>query len=318
MAKKAYRVRNWKDYNNSLIARGSIHLWISQDALSKWEYQGKRNPGGIKRFSDTAIQACLVIKEVYRLSLRQCEGFIRSISQLFGIKSVPSYTTLCRRMRCIQFDLSSHLPKNKGLHILIDSTGLKVLGESEWYKKKHCLRSYSLWSKLHIAVDHSSQKIVSVKRSNAHAYDSKYLGPLLDQLDAKINCIYGDGAYDKRLCYEDAYRHHAHLIAPAQRRARKQKANRNYPDHESLIDRDRKIDFISEFADEEVGRKMWKVASGYHKRSLVETAMYRLKRHFGDRLQSKKEEHQEKQMEARAFALNIMTDAGMPISVCLS
>lgn len=315
MAKKAYRVRNWKDYNNSLIARGSIHLWISPDALSKWNYQGKRKPGGVKRFSDVAIQACLVIKEVYRLSLRQCEGFVRSLSQLLGIKKVPSYTTICRRMRTIQFDLNSHLPKDKGLHLLIDSTGLKVLGQSEWYKKKHNLRSYSLWSKLHIAVDHSSQKLVAVKRSDAHGYDSKYLGPLLDQLDAKINCIYADGAYDKRLCYEDAYQHQAHLIAPVQKRARKQKANRNYRCHESLIDRDRKIDFISEFEDEEIGRKMWKVASGYHKRSLVETAMYRLKQNFGDRLQCKKEEHQEKQMEARAFALNMMTDAGMPLSV---
>lgn len=317
MAKKAYRVRNWKHYNNSLIARGSIHLWISQDTLSNWEYQGKQKPGGVKRFSDIAIQACLVIKEVYRLSLRQCEGFVRSVSQLLGIKSVPSYTTLCRRMRTIQFDLNSHLPKNKGLHVLIDSTGLKVMGESEWYKKKHHLRSYSLWSKLHIAVDHASQKIVSVKRSDAHAYDSKYLGPLLDQLDVKIACIYGDGAYDKRRCYEEAYRHHAHLIAPVQRRARKQAANRNYPCHESLVDRDRKIDFISEFEDEEAGRKMWKIASKYHKRSLVETAMYRLKQNFGDQLQCKKKEHQEKQLEARAFALNKMTDAGMPLSVSI-
>lgn len=314
MAKNAYRVRNWKDYNKSLIARGSIHLWISPDALLKWEYQGKQKPGGIKRFSDTAIQACLVIKEVYRLSLRQCEGFVSSLSQLLGIRSVPSYTTLCRRMRTIEFDLNSHLPKNKGLHLLIDSTGLKVYGQSEWYKKKHHLRSYSLWSKLHVAVDHASQTVVSVKRSDAHAYDSKYLGSLLNQLDRQINCIYADGAYDKRLCYEEAYQYDAHLIAPVQKSARKQKANRNYPCHESLIDRDRKIDFIQEFEDEEVGRKMWKVASGYHKRSLVETAMYRLKQYFGDKLQCKKDSHQEKQMQARAFALNIMTNAGMPIS----
>lgn len=313
--KNRYRVRNWKDYNKSLIARGSIEIWISKEALSNWSYQGKRKPGGIKVFSDLAIQACLLVKEVYRLSFRMCEGFMRSLSRVLGIKKVPNYTTLCRRMREINFHLPSQLNKKQALHVLIDSTGLKVYGQSEWYKKKHALRSYSLWSKLHVAMDHESQKILSVKRSDAHAYDSKYFGPLLNEIDdIKLGCIYGDGAYDKRLCYEEAYKHQAHLIAPVQKGARKQKDNRNYSAHEALIERDRQIDCIHQFETEEIGRSVWKIASRYHKRSLVETAMYRLKNYFGYQLECKNEKHQQKQMEIRAFALNIMTDLGMPVA----
>lgn len=320
MAKNAYRVRNWKDYNKSLVRRGSIELWFSPDLVLNWNYQGKRAPGGVKQFSDEAIKACLIIKEVYRLSFRQSEGLVRSIAKLFHIKKVPSYTTLCRRMQAISFDLTSHLRQHhhEGIHLLIDSTGLKVYGENEWYKKKHQLNSYSLWSKLHVAVERDSQKIVSINRSNAHAYDSKQLPLLLEPLhNINISCIYGDGAYDKRLCYEAAYQHNAQLIVPVQRRARKQQNNRNYPCHPSLIDRDRKIAFIREFENEEQGRKIWKIVSRYHQRSLVETAIFRLKQNFGDRLQCHKNQHQQKQMEARAYALNIMTNTGMPLSVAV-
>lgn len=313
--KNEHRVRKWGDYKKGLISRGSIHLWISPKTVKNWEYKGKQKPGGIKKFSDIAIQACLLIREVYQLSVRQCEGFVRSLGSFFGIKEVPSYTTLCRRMSEIKFDLISQLPTKKNLHVLIDSTGLKVCGESEWYKKKHNLRTYSLWSTLHLAMDHESQKVLSVKRSDAHGYDSKYLGPLLDIPELDIRCIYADGAYDKRLCYQKAHKREAGLIVPVQKSACKQKANRNHPYDESLLDRDRKIDFIREFEDEDIGRKAWKICSGYHKRSLVETTMYRLKQYFGDRLQCESKEHQQKQMEARVFALNTMTDTGMPISV---
>lgn len=313
--KKSYRVRNWSEYNKSLISRGSIKIWISPEIASGWSYKGKRRPGGIKKYSDIAIKTCLIVKEVYKLSMRQCEGFIRSLSHFLSIKEVPHYTTICRRMGQIEFDLLSQLPKKEGLHILIDSTGLKIYGEGEWVRKKHGVSKYSLWTKLHAAVDHASQKIVSVKRSDAHGYDSKYLAPLVESLPIDISCIYGDGAYDKRICYQAASRLNAHLIAPVQKNACKQKANRNFPYDESLDDRDRKIDFLAEFHDKETGMAIWKKISGYHKRSLVETAMYRIKQNFSHRLNSRKEIHQQKQMEARSFALNMMTDLGMPKSV---
>ena len=130
----------------------------------------------------------------------------------------------------------------------------------------------------------------------------------------QVSCIYGDGAYDKRLCYETAYRLGAQLIAPVQHGVRKQQANRNIPNHPALKDRDRKLEFIEAFADEEQARKLWKQVSGYHKRSLVENAFFRLKHYFGHQLQSRKPEHQAIQVRLRAYALNQMTALGMPQS----
>lgn len=254
-AKKSYRIRNWSDYNKSLIARGNITIWVSPDITSHWRYTGIRKPGGIQKYSDLAIKACLIVKEVYQLSLRQCQGFMESVCRFLSILSVSHYTTISRRTSKVHFDLLSQLPKRAGLHILIDSTGLKIYGEGEWFRKKHGFRKYSLWTKLHAAVDHKTQKIISVRRSDAHGYDSKYFEPLLKDLHLDISCIYGDGTYDKRICYQAAHRLNAHLIAPVQRRACKQKANRNNPYDKSLEDRDLKIDFISQFYDEQAGRK---------------------------------------------------------------
>ena len=310
--KNTHRACNWSEYNKNLVSRGSIKVWISPEAASSWKHKGKRSPGGIKKYSDLAIKVCLIVKEVYKLSLRQCEGFIRSLSELLSIDEVPHYTTICRRMSELDFNLLSQLPNKKGLHILIDSTGLKIYGEGEWIRKKHGASPYSLWTKLHVAVDHTTQKIISVKRSDAHGYDSKYFEPLLTGLGLDIACIYGDGAYDKRICYQAAHRLNAQLIAPVQRNARKQKANRDHPYDESLDERDRQIDFINAFEDKDLARALWKKVSQYHKRSLVETAMYRLKQNFGHRINSRRKDHQQKQMEARAFALNKMTDLGIP------
>ena len=316
--KASYCVRNWPEYNKSLVKRGSITLWISKKALSDWRYQGKRAPGGVKAYSDVAIQACLLVKEVYQLSYRQCEGFIRSLVRFLPIDRVPHYTTLCRRTDRALFDLLKQRPKQAGMHVLIDSTGLKIYGEGEWFRKKHGVTRYSLWVKLHAAVDHDSQTILSVERSDAHGYDSKYLPALLENKSLDIRCIYGDGAYDKRLCYQTSERLGAQLITPVQHRACKQQANRNHPNESALLDRDRQIDFIRSFDDEELARALWKKVSRYHKRSLVETAMFRLKHYFGNRLNCRRASHQCAQMQARAYALNKMTELGMPVSEKIS
>ena len=312
-SKNTYRVRNWADYNKSLVSRGRINIWITESALKKWRYQGHRSPGGVKRYSDIAIKACHLIKEVYGLSLRSCEGFIQSLNLPID---VPCYTTLCRRLSGVDLSLRPMCDRKQPVHQLIDSTGLKIYGEGEWYRKKHGVKKYSLWAKAHVALNHDSREIVSILRSDANSYDSKYLPPLLEGVN-NIACVYGDGAYDKRLCYEACYELGANLIAPTQRNARKQSANRNYVSSEALRDRDHQIDFINEFTDGDMGRAVWKQASQYHKRSLIENAMYRLKQCFGRHLQCRKEAHQECQLKLRALALNKMTRLGMPQSVAI-
>ena len=242
--KRSYRVRNWSDYNRSLVARGSIELWITRQALAQWRYRGQRRAGGVQFYSDLAIQACLLVREVYQLSDRQCEGFLRSLARYLPIDRIPNYSTLCRRMARLDVKQLVPLRKKLGagpLHVLIDSSGLKITGQGEWIHKKHGVRPHALWAKMHLALDHQTRDVLAIEHSEAHGYDSKFLAPLLDGLDWEVSCIYGDGAYDKRLCYETAYRLGAQLIAPVQHGARKQRANRNIPNHPALKDRDRKL-----------------------------------------------------------------------------
>jgi hypothetical protein len=134
-AKEKYRLINWPEYNKALISRGLVTLWLSEDTLANWYYQGPRTPGGLFRYSDECIQAALALKAVFRLAFRQTQGLIQSILTTMKMTlQIPSYTQLCRRQaKVVAF--SATVPAQddivEALHIVIDSTGLKVYGEGD-------------------------------------------------------------------------------------------------------------------------------------------------------------------------------------------
>lgn len=134
-AKETYRLSNWPEYNKALIARGFVTLWLSEDTLANWYYQGSRAAGGQFRYSDGCIQAALALKAVFRLTFRQTQGLIQSVLATMKMTlQVPSYTQLCRRQaKVVAF--SAPVPCEdsivEALHIVIDSTGLKVYGEGD-------------------------------------------------------------------------------------------------------------------------------------------------------------------------------------------
>ncbi len=122
-----YRVRNWSDYNASLVQRGSITFWISQDVMDGWAPAPNepRRRGGQKQYSDLAIEALLMTGGVFHLTLRATQGFAQSLFELLDVDiSVPNYSTLSRRGQT----LNIALPKRAegSLHMVLDSTGLKV------------------------------------------------------------------------------------------------------------------------------------------------------------------------------------------------
>ncbi|MCA1693615.1 MAG: transposase [Actinobacteria bacterium] len=134
--KTAYRIRNWNQYNDALIRRGSITLWVDQGTLRAWRYQGPARRGAQFEDSDLAIQCLPTLRSVYHLTLRATEGFARSLFDLMGVDlPVPDSTTLCRRAAAVRITL----PKRAGgpLHLVPDSTGLKVFGEGEWKARQH-------------------------------------------------------------------------------------------------------------------------------------------------------------------------------------
>ena len=156
MTKKVYRVRNWGDYNQALVNRGSITFWFSKDCIDNWyntERTGKR--GRPEKYSDLAIECGLTVKALLKLTFRATEGFIRSLSEMMGLKlAIPDYSSLCKRQRSLSIKSpKKRLSQGEKLNILVDSTGLKIFGEGEWKVRQHGTIKKRLWRKLHIALN---------------------------------------------------------------------------------------------------------------------------------------------------------------------
>jgi Transposase DDE domain len=303
--KPAYRIRNWSQYNDALVRRGSITLWVDQDTLQAWRYQGPTRRGAQFEYSDLAIECLLTLRAVYHLTLRATEGFARSLFALMQVDlSVPDYTTLCRRAATVRITLPK---KATGpLHLVLDSTGLKVYGEGEWKVRQHGYSKRRTWLKLHLAVDPKTHEIQAAMVTDAGVTDAETVPALLDQVEGPIECAAADGAYDRQGVYDTLKDRSARAVIPPRRDAKiKRHGNRSGP----RLDRDENLRRIRQ-----IGRSAWKEESGYHERSLVETAMFRMKVIFGDGVASRSPARQATEAGVRCRALNIMTHQGMPRS----
>ena len=188
-APNIYRTINWSKYNQALINRGNISIWF--DPKTQWYAQPKGKHGRNQTYSDTAIQCCLMIKSLFRLSLRMVTGFVKSLIKLCGLDwTAPDYSTICRRQKHIDLVIG-YQKSSDGLHLLVDSTGLKFLGEGEWKRKKHQPEYRRQWRKLHIGIDAETLQIRSVQLTTNNVSDSQVLGDLLNQipLDEQIDSV---------------------------------------------------------------------------------------------------------------------------------
>ena len=135
--KTKYRVNNWAEYDRSLVQRGNITLWISDGAVKTWNPAPSGKRGGQRKFSDHAIETALTLRLVFKLPLRQTEGFLRSILSLMGVAlEAPDHTTLSRRAQHLDVELDS-VASNSPIHLIVDSTGLSIVGEGEWAAVNH-------------------------------------------------------------------------------------------------------------------------------------------------------------------------------------
>jgi hypothetical protein len=303
--KPTYRIRNWNDYNDALVRRGSLTLWVDQAALQAWRYQGPARRGAQFRFSDLAIECLLTLRAVYHLTLRATEGFARSLFELMEVDlPVPDYTTLCRRAATVRITLPK---KAEGpLHLILDSTGLKVYGEGEWKVRQHGYSKRRTWLKLHLAIDPETHEIRAAVVSEPGVTDEEAVPALLAQEEGPISGAGADGAYDRRTVYEELDRRGARAVIPPRRDAKiRRHGNTSGP----RLARDENLRRIRQ-----IGRAAWKEESGYHKRSLAETAMFRMKTIFGDGVASRCSPQQATEAGIRCRALNIMTHQGMPQS----
>ena len=303
--KGTYKITNWSKYNELLVQRGSVTFWFSEDVISQWHHANARPRRGHPFvFSDTAIECLLVLRELFQLPYRQTEGFGRSLIQLMEIEiEIPDYTSLAKR--AAKLGISLDVRKHRGpIDVVVDSTGLKVFGEGEWKMRKHGKSKRRTWQKLHLAVNPATQEIEAETLTDNSCDDAGQVDPLLDQVSGKINGFYGDGAYDKWKVYETLATRGIKAIVPPQRNA-KIKQHGNSSRHP--LSRDVAIRTIRRY-----GRRRWKERIGYHRRSLSETAMYRMKCCFGDHLKNRLISNQRTEVRLRSKILNKFTRLGLP------
>jgi hypothetical protein len=308
MQKDKYRITNWSDYNKALIKRGSLNIWIEESSLREWfSFYHTGKAGRPTLFSDNAILLLLILRERFKLTLRSLEGFAKSIFELMHLNiPVPSYSQISRRARNLHKKIK-RLSEHNSAHIILDSTGLKVYGEGEWKVRTHGKSKRRVWRKLHIAIDADNQDFVAFELTTHSVGEAKPAVRILNKIPGKLKSVRGDGAYDPNIVRETIYKKGARAIIPPPRHASIKKATEGW-----VKDRDQDIEAIYELGGRDAGRRPWKERVGYFKRSLVETAILRLKKMFGEELKSRLLETQRTEVLCKCLLINKMNELGMP------
>jgi hypothetical protein len=305
--KTLYRVKNWSEYDKALVQRGSLTFWLSDDFQKTWLYVGEKQRGSQFDYSDQAILLMLTVKEIFHLTNRGVEGFMRSMFQLLNVDwPVPDHSTLSKRGKGLQVNL----PKKpvQSLDIVMDSTGLKIYGEGEWKVRMHGVSKRRTWRKLHVGVNPDDGEIQAALLTENRVSDDQAVAALLTQIPQPLRAFAADGAYDKRKVYNglNAHSPDVTILIPPRKNARIWQHGNSKAER---LKRDENVRAIRKD-----GRKAWKDDSGYHVRSLAETIMFRLKTIFGDGLSTRLMATQTTQALIRCAALNKMTHLGMPQS----
>lgn len=301
-----YRTANWRDYNRSLKQRGSLLLWIDKEM--DWLAPASVKRGRAEKFSDAAIQFCLMVKNLFGLALRQVTGMVESLLKLSCLDwPTPDYSTLCRRQQRLQVCIT-YRPNPNGLHLLVDSTGVKMLGEGEWKTKKHGAEYRRQWRKVHLGIDAETLEIRAIEVTSNRVGDAQVLPDLLNQIpqDERIDSVSGDGAYDTKRDHTAIAERNAEAIIPVRKNGKPWKENT--PGAQARNETLRAM--------QRLGRAIWKKWSGYHRRSLVETKM-RCFKLLGERVYARLFNSQVAELQIRAALLNRFTQLGKPITVAI-
>lgn len=300
-AKYRYRVTNWAEYDRALVNRGSLTIWFDDASLAEsWTPPppvGRGKPG---LYSDVAIQTCLTLKTLFRLPYRATEGLLKSLMRLCGLNlPVPDHTHMSRRAATLEVKIPRR-PRAGATHVVVDSTGLKIFGEGEWKVRQHGVGKRRTWRKIHLAVDETAKDIIGIEVTTADWHDNEVFPSLLAQVEGDVAQVSADGAYDTEGAHAAISERDAKATIPPRDGA--VPWGNDHP----------RDGILAEIAIK--GREGWKEESGYHRRSLAENMMFRLKQ-LGDRLCSRAFDRQVVESHVRAAIINTFTYLGMPQSV---
>jgi hypothetical protein len=312
-------VTNLAEYNQGLRRRGDLTVWISDEALGMWSAARRTTRGGQPRYSDLAIELCQTLGMVFKQPLRQTQGFMRGIAGILGVEiAVPDFSTLSRRGNGVILQTSPRADKQAAIHLVVDSTGLKIFGEDEWLEQKHkTKRKRRSWRKLHLDLDLVSGEIVSSDLTTDDVGDPTALPGLLDQVDgpvalflaplsdASIACRAMDSAYDGEPTSDLLTARFGSMIEvtipPPKTAILSAIAGQNPTARDCHI-----TDIAAR------GRMAWRKASGYNQRSRGETLMGRWKAVIGPKLKARAFVKQKTEAKIGVRVLNRMTELGRP------
>jgi len=293
-----------------LVARGSLTVWLDDSLWWQWYDQRPCQRGAQFVYSDQTIEWILTVRVLLGLPLRQTQGFIQSLLDLMQLAlAAPDYSTLSRR----QGNLAVMLPTQRthtSMHLVVDSTGLKVYGEGEWKVRQHGWTKRRTWRKLHVGVNEATGEVVAQTLTSHRIDDASQVAPLLTQVDDGVGAIGGDGAYDKQKVFDAlATPTSGPSIQPIIALRKDAIIQQHGNCKATPLARDEILRAIRQ-----KGRKGWKQASGYHRRSLAETLIYRYKHLIGDKLKARTEANQQVESRLGCAILNRMIHLGKPES----
>ncbi|MGB7269341.1 MAG: IS5 family transposase [Albidovulum sp.] len=305
--KQKQRVTNWSEYNEGLRRRGDLTVWISDDALDLWTAPRRTTPGGQPHYSDLAIELCLTLGMVFKQPLRQTQGLMRAIAKLLGVEiAVPDFSTLSRRSNGLILRQRPRDNSQAPIHLVVDSTGLKIFGEGGWLEEKHKTKAKrKSWRKLHLGLNLVSGEIVCSDLTTDNIGDPTALPGLLDQIDGPVEMFLSDGAYDGEPTVKALTERFGTsikvTIPPPKNAVLGPDASQN------RSTRDRHITDIAAH-----GRIAWQKLSGYNQRSRIETQIGRWKAVIGHKLKARLFENQKTETKIGVRVLNRMTEFGRP------
>jgi len=252
--------------------------------------------------------------------LLNTEGFIASLISGFALGiDAPHYSLLCKRQKTLNIPLPKSSQKNEPIHVVCNSTGLQVFGEGEgegegeWNVRQHGYIKKRLWRKLHLAINSKTHLIEASELTSLGTQDCQGFDALMNQIDNPILTATGDGAYDRFSCYETMEKKGGIGIFPSQRNAAtstEKSGNKRKASPNAVAKRDKTVLQVRA-----LGRTGWKEQVGYHKRSLAEAGMFRIKTLVGSRLSSHLFENQQVEVKIWCRIINKMPMLGMPETI---
>ena len=308
--KHTYRLTNHSDYNKALKNRGRIDVWLSDDILNTWQNEERTydGTGSTEKYPDSTIEACHYLRMVFKLPLRQAQGFIENLLEILGMKHLqcPDDTLQSKRLSQLNFSTprfkKSDKPDANIVAIAIDSTGLKRFGKDEWHQEKHKVNAKRSWRKAHFAVD-SHHLIQSAVLTDKNTMDDQIVGPLCQSIITDVRHVSADKMYDTNAVYQTLEAHfpNADIVIP--------------PKDNTFADDDHHPKRMSNLIGcSAIGIIDWQRLRQYGKRNISETAIQRYKKIIGNQLHSRKLTNQRQEMLIGCSILNRFTHLGMPNS----